>query len=248
VEGEALRFVEASRRIDPAARSRSYPGFDATGLTTHAAEILAAGAHVIRTRTVPEGKPAGPPPGTAPADWLDAARDEFVGLARDADPAAEVPTYPFGDVRPLAWVYRSAVTELALHRWDLESAGLGAPAPIATDLAVDLVDAVFEWWAPTLLAGRRAGLYLGGTVALHATDADVRWLVTVADGHLVGRRADPAETADATLSGPADRVVVALWKRLQPDADGLTVEGDRALVQRLLRIGYIPDPQTTAAH
>jgi len=249
VEAEAALLAGTARALPATARSRSYPGFDVASLTAHVTSVLAHAASLARPGTPPEALPdalpgAGGEPG---ADALQAAAADFLAAARAADPTAPVPTYPTGALRPLAEVYRSVVTEVAVHRFDAQSAG-DQQDPLAVDLSVDLIDAVFDRWAPLLLADRRAGLYLGGIVALDASDAGARWTVAVEEGRLAGRRAPAEAPADAVLSGPAHRVALALWKRIRRDADGLATSGDGGLVDRLLRIGYIPDPQTTATH
>jgi hypothetical protein len=247
IEAEARQFADVARRTPPGARSASYPGYDATSLTVHVGSTFARTAHVVRTGELQDSALLVPPPHRAPADWLEDAAGDLVAAARATDASRVVPSFPFGEVKPLASVYRSALTEVAVHRWDLESAG-DSHAPVETDLAVDLLDAIFDWWAPVLLADRRIGLYLGGTVVLDAIDAGVRWLVTVEDGVLSGRRTDHPGGADAALAGPADRLLVAVWKRAPRTELGLTLTGDAALVDRFLRIPYIPDPQITAAH
>ena len=79
-------------------------------------------------------------------------------------------------------------------------------------------------------------------------DTGTRWAVTVVDGVLDGRRTASTTGADAVLAGASELVLLALWKRLPPDAAGLTIQGDATLVDRLLRIPYVPDPQISAAH
>jgi hypothetical protein len=249
VELEAHRFAEVARGLAPTARSRSYPGFDVETLTVHVGATLVTGAHVVRTGDLlQDAARRVPPPHRPAADWLEDAAADFVSAARGADPGRRVPTVPNGELAPLLSVFRSTVTEVAVHRWDLESAGDGAHAPVATDLAVDLVDSIFGWWAPLLLADRRIGLHLGGTVDLHAVDAGVHWAVSVEGGRLAGGRVPSGAGADAVLAGPAEAVLLALFKRLDLGAPALVVEGDRVLVERFLRIPYVPDPQISAAH
>lgn len=249
IADEVTRVVAVIGAPDPEARLVTYPGYQVGTLGQHLGSILTRSEQLLRTGELPDyGQPVAAPAGVGLGRWVGAAADAFLATARSTDPDREVPSYPHGQLRPARSVLRTVVTELALHRWDLESAS-GNHGPVDTALAVDLIDSVFEIYAPNAQAGRRVGLYLGGTVALEATDAGVAWQVAVDDhGVLSGARIEPGLAADATLGGPAQALLIAVWKRTSLAASGLTVTGDPSLVERFLRIPYLPDPQTTAAH
>jgi hypothetical protein len=248
IQQEVARFADVARRTVPDTWLVSYPGYQAGSLTTHIGAILTRSEELLRTGVLPDyGTPVAVPAGTEPVDWITRAADAFVATAGGIDGDLLVPTYPLGDRKPARNVLRTVVTEVALHRWDLESA-TGEHAPVAPDLAVDLIDSIFEVYAPNSLANRRVGLFLGGTVLFAATDTDARWRVSVVDGALRSERVDATATADATVMGAVHELLVALWKRTPLAASGLAVSGEGSLVERFLRIPYIPDPQTTAAH
>ncbi len=77
-------------------------------------------------------------------------------------------------------------------------------------------------------AGGRAPL--GGSVRLHATDADGQWLVTeTGDGLQVTRG---HAKGDAAARGLAGDLLLLLWRR-RGDGD-VEVHGDAAVLDRLL--------------
>ena len=111
-----------------------------------------------------------------------------------------------------------------MHRWDAQRAG-GPPAPLATALAADGIDELFEMLP--YVPGTRTGA--GETVDLHCTDAPGEWLVRLGAGGLEVEHV-PAP-GDAAARGCASDLDLFLWGRIS--ADALEVSGDAALVARL---------------
>lgn len=111
---------------------------------------------------------------------------------------------------------RRAAHELAVHRWDAETAH--TPSPIATDLARDGIAEYFEVFVATGLA---AGFVppAAATVVLEPTDRDER-----IERHL------PHAGPETVLRGTTSDLLLALWHRRDPLA--LHVSGDRALLER----------------
>ena len=67
-----------------------------------------------------------------------------------------------------------------------------------------------------------------------AVDDGPTWLL-VGDG-----TGDPDAPADATVTGPADALVLLLWERLPLDDPRLTVTGSRDAAAAVISAGIVP--------
>ena len=75
------------------------------------------------------------------------------------------------------------------------------------------------------------------TMAVHATDTDTRWHLTMSSEGI--RTVTEAEPADMTLSGAASDLYLALWNR--GDDTAISIEGDRSVMdtwRKQLRIEW----------
>jgi uncharacterized protein (TIGR03083 family) len=130
------------------------------------------------------------------------------------------------------WTRRQAL-ETAVHRWDGEAA-VGPPAAIEPALAVEGIDEIFAVFAPLRRAGAEP-LELGGSVHLHATDAEGEWTISAPDGELTVERGHAK--GDVAVRGPASALYLMLWRRIPPSDAELTRFGDEALLDRWLAAG-----------
>jgi uncharacterized protein (TIGR03083 family) len=204
------------------------PGWSAERLVAHVGRTHRWTAGWITTGESPEVEPA--PEGPAVVDWARTGLDELVTAIAAVDPDAEVDTWL--DRQPaIFWARRMAV-ETALHRVDAQSAvGADACTPVATDLAVDGIDEMFD--VVLQYAGTGDLPLEGQTIHLHATDDELagvegqgEWLITLGtDGITVVHE---HSKGDVAVRGPASDLLLLLWNRR--DADGLQVFGDEALV------------------
>ncbi len=185
------------------------------------------------------------PDGAAVIGWYAQGRDGLVDAltARDADE----PVSTFVGERTVAFWYRRQAHEIAVHRWDLESATVsGHQQSIPPELAADGIEEWFEVFAPRFIAngpGVPADL-VGRSMHLHATDIEQagteqigtgEWFVDVtADGF--DWRREHAK-ADVALRGPASDLLLALWHRVPPET--LDIVGDTALVAPLLDLVHV---------
>lgn len=187
---------------------------------------------------VPEqaGLPHGPDCLPAYRDALDALVDE---IGRH-DPAQPAPT--FAGRADVAWWIRRQAQEVSVHRVDaadaVHGAGGDAPEPLTADGAADGIDE----WARFFLAtrfGQRFGALPealhGSTVHIHGTDdpapADgAEWLLSFGpDG------VDVAAThakGDVALRGPAEALLLTLWRR-RP-LTSLDLVGNATVAEQLL--------------
>ncbi|MEU6089886.1 maleylpyruvate isomerase family mycothiol-dependent enzyme [Streptomyces sp. NPDC047085] len=128
---------------------------------------------------------------------------------------------------PLAFWTRRQAHETTVHRYDAEVARGGEPSPIATDFAADGIDELLRGFHAR--SRSRLRTEEPRVLRMRAVDAgagaDAVWTVRLSAEPPVTSR-DASEKTDAELSGPADRLYLALWNRIPvPD-----VVGDRALV------------------
>ncbi|HJP80199.1 MAG TPA: hypothetical protein VJ914_38360 [Pseudonocardiaceae bacterium] len=103
--------------------------------------------------------------------------------------------------------------EAAVHRWDAQT-GLGTPAPIDTDLAVDVIAQNFEVMVPAHHSWAQAPAGQGETFRFHATDADRAWTVRFDGDTLTATD----QQARHEFTGTASELALFLWHRIPLDA------------------------------
>ena len=217
------------------------PGWTLMQLATHvgrahrcAAEIAATrSAEFIPFRSIPDGKFPDDP--AQHATWLNAGAHRVIDAVREAG-ADEV--WAFGDIVPASFWARRMTHETLVHTADAELAA-GREVTIAPDLAADAID---EWLG--FLSGpvngrpdpRAQALPEGRVLHVHATDSELdgsgEWLVrhtpsgvTVEPGHAKG---------DVALTGPAERLLLVLMRRLPASDPAVEVFGDSELLGQWL--------------
>lgn len=136
-----------------------------------------------------------------------------------AAPDAEVTTW--AGLKPPSWLWRRMTHELAVHRWDAQSAA-GEPHPVDAAVAADGIDELLEAFAPIADLSE-----VGGTIHLHATDGGGEWFIETEDA-LSWSRAH--EKADVAVRGTASDLLLLLWGRVSPEH--LEVLGDEAVLER----------------
>lgn len=195
-------------------------------------------------RAGPEGTPptalTGLPKGPAclPA-YREALGDVLAELSRyEPDDLA----LTFDGVKPARFWFRRQAHEVAVHRMDAADAVHAAGGPVPEPLAVDGASDAIDEWARFFLAVRwnqRFGEFpaelRGHTIHLHGTDDPpppdgAEWLLAFTDDGV-----DVAAThakGDVALRGPAQDLLLALWRR-RP-LDSVDVIGDELVADRLL--------------
>ena len=111
------------------------------------------------------------------------------------------------------WPCRQA-QEASVHRWDAERA-IGASPTIEPALAADGVDEYFGLALPRLMRREHVGAPTAA-VLVRAVDTGDEWRVAADDGS-VAVIDDPVGEVAATISGAAQDVLLALWRRPVPD-------------------------------
>lgn len=204
------------------------PGWTCERLVGHLGRVQRSTARWVTTGERPEVEK--PPEGDAVLDWTREGVDELVDALATITSTDPVDTGWTGTQPAEFWSRRMAV-EAALHRHDAETA-VGDPAPVATPVAIDGIDEMFEVVLPQ--QGVDALGAAGTIMHLHATDPDIdqhgggEWLVTfgvdsvsVEHSHAKG---------DIAVRGAASDLLLLLWNRVDPGA--LDVFGDATLLER----------------
>jgi uncharacterized protein (TIGR03083 family) len=206
------------------------PGWSLAELAAHL-----GGVHRWARAAVIEGRPGGsrapaPPGRQRLVAWFAAGAAQLRQTLREAGPDA-----PCWTMDPPAtvgnWMRRQA-HETAMHRWDAQ-ASQGAPGRFDAALATDGVAEVVEMFFPRQVRlGRQPPL----PHSLRIEVAEGAVYTLAGDG----RDPDTTQECDATLGGPAEALLLLLWKRTTVDDPRLTLTGARAAALQVLAAKLTP--------
>jgi uncharacterized protein (TIGR03083 family) len=177
---------------------------------------------VVEGRPGPDADENAPTQRAALVDWFRTGAADLAAALGRADPDA--PCWTFGP-RPrtaVFWIRRQA-HETAMHAHDAATSQGGTRA-FAPDLAADGVDEVVTMFVPRQLRLDRIPP-LPAMLALEVPGA--RWVLG---------DAEPA----ATVTGPAEAVLLLLWRRTALDDPRLAVTGPRAAAEAVLGRALTP--------
>jgi uncharacterized protein (TIGR03083 family) len=221
LQSDAAALAAAARAAGLSAAVPPCPEWDVEKLVRHTGRVFTSCAAVVRARGPVEfDKLAAMPKGDGVVDAFEERAAEL------ADALSGLPEdFPiwnwFGIEPPIPGFYhRRMAQEIAIHRWDGQAAA-GTTEPIDTALAVDGVDEFLTLF----LDNAAEGADLGGSLHLHATDADCEWVIRSQDGRLISS-AEHAK-ADAAVRGTASDLALFLTNRVP--ASALEVIGDAAV-------------------
>jgi uncharacterized protein (TIGR03083 family) len=233
IRRDGTRVVEAARAAGVDADVPSCPDWRVADLLAHVGLIHRWVAGIVRTR------PADPvdhwrqhePPADAGAriDWFEAGCAELATALSSAAPTDQAWTWT--PDRTVGFWARRMAHELAVHRWDAQTAitsdAAGAPPdPVARELAVDGVQEVFDILPVRTAADPIRGQ--GESIHLHCTDADGEWLVRLEPDRVVVTREHAK--GDVAARASASELFLLLWGRIAPGT--VDVFGDRELLER----------------
>ncbi len=204
------------------------PGWTCERLVRHMGRVHRWTAGWVASGEAPEVEQ--PPTGDAVVAWARAGADEMIAALGRADPDAPMETWA-GEQPAIFWPRRMAI-EAAIHRFDAQSA-IDDTTPVATALALDAIDEMFEVIVPFRGTGDLGGT--GQTIHLHATDPDLEqvggggeWLVTFGPGAITVDHVHAK--GDVAVRGTASDLLLLLWNRL--DVAQVQVFGDTGLLDR----------------
>ncbi|MFJ7587864.1 maleylpyruvate isomerase family mycothiol-dependent enzyme [Streptomyces sp. NPDC097617] len=237
---EAAAFEKAVRRAfdlgEPVPAVPSCPGWTVTDLVRHLGGVHRFLVHVLRERLTAPPDPAGPTlPG--PPDGPDALTDWFAQGARElaellSELGPDTAVWTWSAEQTSGFWLRMQLIELAVHRWDAESA-TGPPGRLDPAVATDAVTQTFEVMAPARRGWLRAPAGAGERYRFRRTDGPETWTV-VLSGDQVLLEPGSTDPTDVEAAGTASDLALFLWGRPTPTA--LRVHGDAALLPHWFRI------------
>ena len=156
--------------------------------------------------------------------WFREGADALLATLRGADPDA--PSWGFGPPPHTAgfWFRRQA-HETAAHAGDA-AASQGATRPYGGELAVDGIDEVVGTFFPRQV---RLGRIPPLPTALAVEPVEGGRWVLAADGTTA-----PPDDVPATVSGPAEALLLLLWHRTTLDDPRVSVSGDRTAAEAVV--------------
>jgi uncharacterized protein (TIGR03083 family) len=238
IRTSAAQLADIVAAFDQDLRVPTCPDWNLRQLATHVGRVHRWAAETVATRAtelIPFGSV---PDGKYPA----AAEDRVVWINEGAErliaaimAAGDEPVWAFGRLAPASFWARRQAHETAMHRIDAELA-VGRNVVLDADLAADGID---EWLGTVSSPryGRRgdgtqplpagAALHLRATAAAQPGSDDAEWVISgTGDGLSLRRGSGPA---DVSVSGPADRLLLTLVRRVPAGDPALAVSGDATL-------------------
>jgi uncharacterized protein (TIGR03083 family) len=216
------------------------PGWTLADLVWHVATVYRFAGALARERPQ-DGQAARPirersqrersdhPEAGDPTQALSQAAATLLEALEDLGPDDPIWSWSPHFQRGLFW-HRRMTQETLIHRWDAQQA-LGAPGPIAIELALDGIGETFDTLVPFRRRGR-GNPGNGETFSFQPTDSSDLWTVRF-DAESVSLQ-QLSRVADLTFRGPAADLLLFLWHRLP--AGALTLQGDAALVDRYFEL------------
>ncbi|GGP09984.1 maleylpyruvate isomerase family mycothiol-dependent enzyme [Nonomuraea glycinis] len=234
IEDETTRLAELATA--PQTPLPTCPGWTLADLITHVGTLHRWVTHLVTTRRqdpvwsrqVPNGLAEGE---HGDREWLASGMTEMVRTLRATDP--DTPVWTWGPTGRASWWTRRMAYELVVHRVDAELAAGREPVvepAVAADGVEEFLDNVSSaGWVTKRLAALEG--VAGTTFHLHATDTPGEWTFVQEPGGGISWARGHAK-GDAAVPAPAADLLLLVYGR-RP-ADGVTVHGERALLERWL--------------
>lgn len=224
-ESESFGQVLATGDLD--APVPSCPGWTLTDLTAHLGAVHRWARAAILTGPGPGEFPA-PSGRPALADWFAEGAGKLQETLHASDPDADC--WTFGDPRSVGFWMRRQAHENAIHRWDAQ-ASQGTPEPLDPALATDGVDEVVDMFFPRQVRLER----------IPPLASSLRLNLPGASRTLAGDGTGPdPDTIDAEIAGPAEALLLLLWRRTDLDDPRLQLTGSRTAAAEVLAAGLTP--------
>lgn len=231
IAAEAARICEVARVGPLDARVPHMQRWRMSDVVAHLGGVHRWATEVVTTRSMSPGRRRGREEGDALIAWFQEGVAHLVEVFASTDLDEPCPNFSPGSANVVAFWARRQAHETTMHRWDTEAAN-GQFTPFDPAFATDGIDELFATFTRS-----RGGQVLAGPVRVTTTDTDASWVLTPGDkaGRVDVRLAPPADTdVVATLSGPAEQVLLALWKRLDLSSAEVTTSGRHEVVERFV--------------
>jgi uncharacterized protein (TIGR03083 family) len=240
IRASATQLADVVIANDPDLPVPTCPDWTLRQLATHVGRVHRWAAEIVTTRATERIPSDSVPDGDYPvaaedrAAWLNAGASRVIAAVIAAD---DEPVWAFGRQAPASFWARRQAHETAMHRIDAELA-VGRTAELDAQLAADGIDE----WLSTVTSPRYRGrddlvgalppgaaLHLRAAIAGQPDEdaAAAEWVIRSTRAGLRLHRG--LGTGDVSVSGPADRLLLALVRRARADDVALAVTGDAAL-------------------
>jgi uncharacterized protein (TIGR03083 family) len=248
IRRESEDLLAALATADPAAPVPACPEWTVRDLVDHLGRIH-QWARLNACSGLDSTSPKHPTSGAAEseelASWYAGCVDELLKTLSTTDPAEPCWTFQPGNKVARFWSRRQS-HELAMHRNDLQAAvGLGYRYEPAH--AVDGIAEVLDVFLKRRKVYGVPPLDVPVPLLIECTDRPDRWLVAPVPGQPADHEAAgpvlpdaAAGTAAATIRGPAAGLLLAMWKRQDVAAAGLTIDGDAGPAEGFLTATLTP--------
>ncbi|EOD69445.1 maleylpyruvate isomerase family mycothiol-dependent enzyme [Amycolatopsis vancoresmycina] len=224
-------FAEAAAAADPDVRVPTCPEWPLRVLAGHLGQAHRWAASIVREGPSPVPDPLDADPG-APGTWSGWLREGAADLEAAVQAAGDTPVWTFFGPQPARFWLRRMLHDTTIHHADAALL-TGRAFTVAPDLAADAISEWLEVLADPVTASLNPDFAeLRGTgQTLHLRpDAGPGWLITrTPDGV---RWTWETGTADVTLAGPVEDLLLVFTRRLP--LDRVTVTGDEALAAHWL--------------
>jgi uncharacterized protein (TIGR03083 family) len=216
-EGRAL-LAAAKSGLD--APVPACPGWVVADVVGHMGRVHRSVAGILErgTSDAPTEVIPAPPAGDAVLVFYEEGLDRLLAALAATPP--DTPVYTWADPPVAGFYHRRMAHELAIHRFDVESAH-GEPGPFDPEQATDAISELYDVVLPFAVRRAKAALP-SGSMHLHRTDGPGEWLVRIVDGELVATQEHAK--GDVAVRGPASDLLVFVWNRGRPSS--LEVFGD----------------------
>lgn len=224
VRDEGHRLIDLCE-TSPNSAVQACPGWTATDLAVHTASVHRRVAHWCTVRAEKPERWADATPSDAHAPWgwcrdaVELVADALVQIGPDEA------VWSWTERQNGGFYHRRMVHETVLHRWDAQAV-TATPPPIDPAVAADGIDELMS--VGMRFRGDGSPIpYPAGSVSYLAVDTGHRWSLVAVDGVLgIGRDEAAITGTDATVTGPASAILLALWGRADSDLD---MRGDVAV-------------------
>jgi uncharacterized protein (TIGR03083 family) len=228
IERDANAVADILRSTDLEAAIPACPGWTLRDLGRHLGAVHRWALEAVQTGRSGE-EPSGPSQREELVAWFELGAAALVDGLRGADP--EAPTWTFGPPpRRVSFWSRRQAHETSIHLVDAEQA-VGVHGRLDPLLAADGIDEVVSVFFPRQVRLNRIPPLTHG-IRIVLTDATQSTFVLAGDG------TDPSASTQATISGPAEAVLLSLWGRA--DLERLSIDGDPDVVRAMLWAGITP--------
>jgi uncharacterized protein (TIGR03083 family) len=217
IANEAGRIGEVARAGPLDARVPHIPRWKMSDVLAHLGGIHRWAGDIVLHRSMDQGRRRGKETGEALIVWFEEGAARLLEILGDADPDETCPNFSPGSPNTVAFWHRRQAHETTMHRWDMEAA-VPDLTSIPAEFAADGVDELFHSFT------RSRGKQVLAQPIRFST-GDRRWTLAPTDQP---GRVDLVDTdADVAVTGSAEDLLLALWKRKPIDESGLVITGSR---------------------